>query len=311
MSVYTPLSREDIQTFLHDFALPALVSFDEVQAGIENTNYRLHLQDGSIWFLTLFEHLTSSQLPYFMQLLDHLGQRGCAVANPQKLRDSRLFDHLKDKPAALFPCKSGTHPQAINAAQAHAAGAALARLHKAGKDFAHVRENDRGYRWVQSIRNSGLVHLNKHDDQLMAAEISWLSHALQNWTQLPRGICHGDLFPDNVLFDGEKISALLDFYNASTDVFAYDLAITLNAWCALNEELSAAMLAGYQTERVLDLAELEAILPCRRLAALRFWLSRLIAVEHQKSASATTFKDPQEMCRLLLALQNYSSTNKP
>lgn len=311
MSVYTPLERAEISAFLQDYKLAALTDFEGVQAGIENTNYRLHLQDGNIWFLTLFEHLRDTELPYFMQLLDHLGQRGCAVANPQKLRDGRLFSHLKQKPAALFACKQGSHPDNISPAQAHAAGAALAQVHNAGKGFAQLRENDRGYPWVQQIRSSGLLHLNKHDDQLMAAEITWLSSALHNWTSLPRGICHGDLFPDNVLFDGGKISALLDFYNASTDVFVYDLAISLNAWCALDEELSAAMLAGYQTERVLDLAELEAILPCRRLAALRFWVSRLIAVEHQKSASATTFKDPQDMCRLLLALQTHSSTNKP
>lgn len=305
MSVYTPLERAEIQTFLQQFDLPALQDAEGVQAGIENTNYRLHLQDGSIWFLTLFEHLTSSQLPYFMQLLDHLGKQGCKVANPLQNRQAELFSILKDKPAALFPGKSGLHPQGISSAQAQAAGAALAQVHLAGRDFTLQRENDRGYQWITQVRQRGLVHLNKHDSGLMDTELQWLSKALHNWASLPRGICHGDLFPDNVLFAGDEISALLDFYNASTDVLAYDLAICLNAWCERDVTLATAMLAGYQTERTLEDTEIAALPALRRLAALRFWLSRLIAREHQKSASATTFKDPQQMCELLLWLQKH------
>lgn len=305
MSVYTPLERAEIQVFLQQFDLPALQDAEGVQAGIENTNYRLRLQDGSIWFLTLFEHLTANQLPYFMQLLDHLGKKGCKVANPLQNRQAELFSILKGKPAALFPGKNGQHPQDISPAQAHAAGAALAQVHLAGQDFTLQRQNDRGYQWITQVRQRGLVHLNKHDDSIMAAEIEWLSQRLQHWAELPQGICHGDLFPDNVLFETQEISALLDFYNASTDVLAYDLAICLNAWCERNDTLATAMLAGYQTERVLENIEVAALPALRRLAALRFWLSRLIAREHQKSASATTFKDPQQMCELLLWLQKH------
>jgi homoserine kinase type II len=305
MSVYTPLQRVEIEDFLRGFQLAHLVQFAGVEAGIENTNYRLQLADGSVWFLTLFEHQSADQLPYFMHLLDHLGQQGCKVANPLKNLSGELFSELHGKPAALFPGKAGRHPDTISPTQAHAAGAALAQVHKAGEKFPLQRANDRGYPWIAQVLQRGLVHLNKHDTELMDREIQWLATALHNWADLPHGICHGDLFPDNVLFNGADISALLDFYNASTDVLAYDLAICLNAWCARDTTLATAMIAGYTTERVLETTERTALPALRRLAALRFWVSRLIAQEHQKSASATTFKDPLEMCELLLWLQNH------
>jgi len=314
MSVYTQLSQQDIQSLLTQYNLGQLVAFEGVAAGVENTNYRLTLKKGgqeTAYFLTLFETLEKGELDFFLPLLSHLQQQGCSLASPIARLNGDLVMTIKQKPAAIFNCLAGGHPE-LTVEHCDVLGEALARIHLAGKTFDQQRDNTRGFYWIQNQIKTRNIAVSDDDYALLQDEwqalrehrLQWESRSQQ---ELPVGIIHGDLFDDNALFDGDMLSGVIDFYNACSDYWCYDLAITQMAWSLSGTELEVAranaLLAGYQRVRPLTEAEQKALPQFLRMAALRFWLSRLHTQKQQQGVAMTTEKAPEQMRDLLVWLR--------
>ncbi len=308
MAVYTPLSEAEASAFLHQFGLVKLLRLRGTEAGIENTNYFVDAEDAQghphALVLTLFER-GAEGLPYFVALTTYLAAQGLPVPSPWRDRQQQAMHTLKEKPALLVPRFSGTHPVTPNAEQCRVIGDALARMHVASSGFSHQRDNDRGAQWRQQVAQ-------KVAPLLPADQRDLLQQQVQNWqqdrpvlAQLPTGITHGDLFHDNALFDGNRLTGIIDFYNACTDLFLYDLAVLVNDWCSkpdctLDESRVQAVLAGYESVRVLTLAEKKYWKKMLAYAALRFWLSRLENWYFPAANSTVKQKDPEPMRQLLL-----------
>lgn len=318
MSVYTQLSEHDIRKLLTQYNLGQLVTFAGVAAGVENTNYRLTLKKDDVetaYFLTLFETLEKGELDFFLPLLSHLQDQDCSVASPQARINGEWVLTIKEKPAAIFNCLEGGHP-VVTQRHCQQIGAELAHIHLAARDFPQIRDNTRGYYWIQHQVLNRCVDISDEEYALMSDEVHIIKHARLNWDKmdektLPKGIIHGDLFNDNALFkehpSGPSLSGVIDFYNACTDLWVYDLAITTMAWSLMDTSLNAyhqtALIEGYESVRPLTNAEQDALPICLRMAALRFWLSRLHTQKQQQGVAMTTEKAPEQMRDLLKRLR--------
>jgi len=313
MSVYTELSTDDFNQILSHYDLGSLVSFQGIAAGIENTNYKITVKKNDIktdYFLTIFEEISESELDFFIPLLAHLKQNNCHVAGPKQQISTALSFIIKDKPAAIFDCLSGYHVDNIQAVECFAIGAELARIHLAANDYSAVHQNPRGYYWLHKQISKHQLNVSDNDGQILETALAQLQIQWRQWQQmdLPKGFIHGDLFPDNCLFtDAENVNGVIDFYAGGNDYWVYDLAITIVAWCAQGEIIHAdfkqALIKGYESVRPLNNDENNELSGFIQLAALRFWVSRLIAAEAQSNASLTTSKNPDEMKAILLALK--------
>ena len=310
MSVFTPLQREELEAFLAPYGLGRLRDFEGIAAGSENSNFFVSLERGE-YVLTLIERGPSQDLPFFIELLDVLHRAGLPV--PYALRTDRgdALRSLAEKPALLQPRLSGKHITAPNPHHCAEVGRLLARLHLATREQILERRSDRGLDWMQQEGPS--LALSLHEDQLPLlrdglAEIAELNPKI---LALPRANLHADLFRDNVLFDGNHLTGVIDFYNACSGPMLYDLAIAVNDWCShpngeLDEERSQALLAAYSSLRRFTPAEAELWRPMLRVACVRFWLSRLIAAQ-RFAGQSVLIKDPDEFGRLLQVRQRCHS----
>ena len=287
MSVFTSVSIQELQIWLQDYAIGELVDLKGISAGITNTNYFVTTKNDngiqSKYVLTLFEQNAIEDLPYFIDLMSHFAAHGIPCPRPIADKKGHCLHMLNSKPAALVSCLAGQDIEAPNSAQCAEVGHVLAKMHLVGQSFEtqfphHHSHNLRGAEW--RIKTVALVmpHLSEADQQLLQTSMAFQSTF--ETSQLPAGVIHADLFRDNVLFDGDKIGGLIDFYYACHDVLAYDLAIAVNDWCiqsdgSLDSLKLNAMLTAYQAVRPLNEAERDAWAGLLRIAALRFWLSRL------------------------------------
>jgi homoserine kinase type II len=305
MSVYTTLDKSDLTEFLSGFDVGVVHDLRGISDGIENTNYfltTLRGNDKRDFVLTIFESLDYEELPFFLNLMAFLAERGVPCAHPVADHHGRYLQRLKSKPAALvqrLPGRSITTPSFDHCRQV---GAALAGLHLAGKDFPQARRNPRGYTWFEQAARSLKPKLAAAEWRLVENEMSLLQYAVSE--QLPGGIIHADLFRDNVLFEQNRLTGIIDFYYACTGAWLYDLAITVNDWCRdrdgnLNGEHAAALLRSYHQERALTNRELRYWPVVLRAAALRFWLSRLCDLHFPRRGEITHIKDPDEFKRIL------------
>lgn len=308
MSVYTQLSEQDFNHLLSRYDLGSFQQAQGIAAGIENTNYRLTLKKGEerhAYFLTIFEQLSESELDFFIPFLHHLDEKGCKVAGPKNQINGRFIHLAHNKPAAIFECLSGGHIESITPEHCQSIAAELARVHMASHSFNQQHDNQRGFYWLQKqIQSADLTTCPEDQADLER----YLTDTQKNWQlwqnmDLPKGFIHGDLFPDNCLFEGNKLSGIIDFYAGGTDFWVYDLAILIMAWAhdqgTINQDLKAALLKGYEQIRTLTEDETRSLDDFIKLATLRFWVSRLIAQRAQQDAALTTEKDPNEMKNLL------------
>ncbi len=315
MAVFTTVSEKEARTLLHALGLGELVSLRGIEGGIENTNYFVTVKPegaaeadaGTDYVLTLFERLTAEQLPFYLYLMQHLAARGIPVPDPAPDRRSNVLHTVCGKPAAVvnrLPGRSQMAPQAVHCA---AVGGMLARMHLAGRDYPRSQPNLRGLPWWNSVVPSVLPHLDEAQAALLRSELAYQNHvaAQPQYTALPCGPVHADLFRDNVMFDGEALTGFFDFYFAGVDTFLFDLAVCLNDWCihwdtGLQDGVRAeAMLAAYAAVRPLEAAE-RALLPALlRAAALRFWISRLWDFHLPREAALLTPHDPTHFERVL------------
>jgi len=301
MSVYTPVTAEQLATWLARFPVGALRGFHGIAEGIENTNYRVETESGR-YVLTLFERLPSEALPFYVDLMLHLSQRGFPCPRPLADDRGRTLGRLQDKPAVLVTFLPGAPVTAPGVDHCAAVGRILADLHLAGAGFGRQLSNPRGPRWWKESAQALLPGLPPEDAALLREELRFQS--LYRFPDLPRGIVHADLFQDNVLWEGEAITGVIDFYFACTDVLLYDLAIAANDWClagdaSLDDERTAALLEGYHARRPLTAIERGAWPVLLRAAALRFWLSRLADYHAPRPGELTYTKDPRHFRDIL------------
>ncbi len=305
MAVYTDVSEGELEIFLKDYPAGRLLSYKGIAEGSENSNFLLHTTAGS-FILTLYEkRVDSGDLPFFLGLMEHLAGKGISCPLPVQRGDGRLIGTVAGRPAALITFLEGMWMRRPTAGQCREVGRALAELHIAGSDFPLKRPNalsTDGWRklWQASHERADEVEPGlsaEIDADFAAFDRDWPS-------DLPKGIIHADLFPDNVFFLGDRLSGLIDFYFACNDFYAYDVATCINAWCfekdfSFNVTKGAALLAGYQSARPLSQAEQEALPLLARGSALRFMLTRLYDWLTIPDGALVQKRDPVEYIRRL------------
>jgi homoserine kinase type II len=305
MAVYTDVSVEDLEEFLADYELGELLSYKGIAEGVENSNFLLHTSRG-YYILTIYEkRVHAADLPFFLGLMGHLAARGLTCPQPVKNRRGEALGKLAKRPAAIVTFLEGMWIRRPSAPHCAAVGEALARLHLAGIDFPMRRKNSLSVAGWSALYSQAAPRANNVHKNLTGDVAAELAHCDKSWpSDLPHGVIHADLFPDNVFFLGNKLSGLIDFYFACTDMFAYDIAICLNAWCfepdhSYNVTKGRALLQGYSKTRALSDAERAALPLLCRGAALRFLLTRLVDWLEVPPGALVRPKDPLEYYRKL------------
>ena len=307
MSVYTHVSQAQLLDFLGHYQLGVLHSFQGVSEGIENSVYFIDTDSGR-YVLTLFEAYRGEDLDYYLQLLDHLGQHR-KVPTPLLFKDrqNNYWRTLCNKPATIAECLPGQTLSDTNQQHAQAVASHLAKLHQAMQGFPLKQTNNRGLAWMVATQQTLQAKLPTETATLLEDEINYqvAQQDLVRAAHLPRGTIHADLFRDNVLFDKDRLSGIIDFYYACQDYLAYDLAIVVNDWCSneqgqVDEASHQSLAHHYQTHRPLSPAEHRHWRGLLRLAALRFWLSRLADHHTPRMGHRMPIKDPQRFKRILL-----------
>ena len=281
MAVYTYIEDDALDNFLAGYDIGNLLSLAGIAEGVENSNFLLRT-DRENYILTLYEkRVNEDDLPFFIGLMEHLSAAGLNCPVPIADKNGQILQTLSDRPAAMVSFLDGTSQRFPNVAKCHALGHTLAQFHLKSQGFTLTRNNTLGPKdWAPLLASTGPLPdnlpANLHQEAQQRLEdiiAKWPSH-------LPTGYIHADLFPNNALFVGDNLTGVIDFYFACHDILAYDLAICLNSWCfdadgSFNVTKSAALIEGYQKERKLEQAEIDA-LPCLSAgAAMRFFLTRL------------------------------------
>ena len=298
MSVYTTVGRTELAAWLEPLALGALSNFAGIAAGMQNSNYFVSA-GGVRRVLTVFEHLTPTQLDFYLALMAHLAAKGVPCPVPLATADGRRWRPLAGKPAALLSCLPGASIESVSLENCHEVGAVLARLHLAAADLPLSLPNPCGAVWRNEVSRTLLPQLSPNERGQLEKELEF--QAAQNYSRLPHGIIHGDLFRDNVLWQAGQLTGVLDFYFAGEDALLFDLAVVANDWCVDAGSLRA-LVSGYTSVRPIGDEEAQAWPALRRAAALRFWLLRLEVRHSPRRGEVVTIKDPDHFGRLLQQL---------
>jgi homoserine kinase type II len=305
MAVYTDVADDELRAFVALYDIGEVLSCKGIAEGVENSNFLVTTGRGH-FILTLYEKRVAPQdLPFFIALMEHLAGRGVACPTPVTGHDGIALRELCGRPAAMVTFLDGMWPRRIQPFHCAGVGGALARLHRAGASFPMARANDlsvAGWRRIFDACCARATEVQPGLAEELDSELALLERA---WPRdLPAGVIHADLFPDNVFFRDREVSGLIDFYFACTDFLAYDLAVCLNAWCfeadgSLNVTKARLLLDSYRRERPLAPAELAALPLLARGSALRFLLTRLFDWLNQSAGALVRPKDPLEYLRKL------------
>jgi homoserine kinase type II len=300
MAVYTAIDERSLDAFLAAYDIGPAVQLQGIAQGVENSNYVL-LTEGGRYILTLYERrVEPADLPFFLGLMDHLAARGVPCPTPVHGRDGESLRSLCGRPAAVVSFLEGISPHRIRGTHCAALGAALAHLHLAGAGFQMARANALSVSGWRRLFESCRADADCVMPGLEAEIDRELVEIEEQWPDdLPHGVIHADLFPDNVFFQGDRLTGIIDFYFACVDIIAYDLAICLNAWCfepdgAFNITKARQMLAAYRARRAFTPRELAALPLLARGAALRFLLTRLFDWQNRVEGALVKPKDPLE-----------------
>jgi len=314
MAGYTDVAADELADYLSQYDIGDLLSYKGIAEGVENSNFLLHTTAGS-FILTLYEkRVAKGDLPFFLGLMTHLALHGINCPQPVKNSNGEALGVLAGRPAAIITFLEGVWPRKPNAAHCAGVGEVLAKMHLAGGDFSMSRANALsvgGWRPLFDAAAARADELRHGLRDFIGAELAYLESGV--WPrELPQGVIHADLFPDNVFFLGERLSGIIDFTFACNDMLAYDVAICLNAWCfesdhAFNVTKARAFLNAYARERKLSEAEQDALPLLARGAAIRFLLTRLVDWLNVPPGALVRPKDPLEYARKLRFHQSVSS----
>ena len=320
MAVFTQVTLPEAQTLLDQLNLGQVLALKGIEGGIENTNYFLDCTGADTqesqpkhFVLTLFERLGKAELPFYLQLMKHLANKGIPVPDPQVNAHGDLLFEVAGKPAAVVNRLSGKSHLQPNVRHCATVAQMLAKMHLAGQDYALIQPNLRGLNWWLDTVPNILDFLNNENQALLKQEMAFQVNLAQSslYASLPKGAIHADLFRDNVMFEGEQLTGFFDFYFAGTDTWLFDVAVCLNDWCIdlesgrFDQERLRAFLKAYQMERPFTTQERHLFNPLLRAAALRFWISRLWDFHLPRQADLLKAHDPTHFERILkLRVQN-------
>jgi homoserine kinase type II len=315
MAVYTDVSADDLTGFLSRYDIGALLSYKGIAEGVENSNFLVHTTAGN-FILTLYEkRVAERDLPFFLGLMEHLAARGITCPQPVKNKMGGMLGKIAGRPAAIVNFLDGLWIRKPNAGHCAAVGEVLARLHLAAQDFPIRRPNALSVESWRPLYEHAGVRGDSVRPGLCNEIVKELDVLEKSWPRdLPAGVIHADLFPDNVFFLGDKLSGLIDFYFACTDTLAYDVAICLNCWCfepdhSYNVTKGRALLKGYTKVRALSVEERAALPMLARGAAMRFLLTRLVDWLAVPDGALVKPKDPLEYFRKLRFHQSVQSAD--
>ena len=301
MSVFTTVTQDQLSIWLKGYSIGTLIDLQGISSGIENTNYFVTTSHGK-YILTLFEKLSFSELPYYLNLMVHLSSHGVPCPSPIKNLENRFLGSLNDKPASLVTYLPGSQIEHPVPEQCGHVGALLAKMHLSALSFPEKMNNPRGSKWRESIAPKLMPLLPLEDATLLQKELQFQS--MCQFKDLPQGVIHADLFRDNILFNNDTVGGVIDFYFACNDALLYDLAIAANDWCMtadgkLNDANLLSLLRAYHYIRPLTSDEKNIWPIMLRAAALRFWISRLYDFHLPREGEITHAKNPAHFRQIL------------
>jgi homoserine kinase type II len=306
MAVFTPVTLDELIHWTKQFPLGRPIAIEGISSGIENSNFFITTETGE-YVLTIFEKLTFEQLPFYLNLMRHLATRGVLVPAPVANRNGEILNSLHGKPASIVTRLEGSCQMTPSPVHCAEVGAMLAKMHLAGRDFPIRQPNLRGLDWWNETTPIVLPYLADDNKHLLRTEMQFQKKfaASESYPCLPRGPIHADLFRNNVMFDGERLTGFFDFYFAGWDTWLFDVAVTVNDWCidldsgALDAARVRALLDAYHAVRPFSAEEQAAWQAMLRAGALRFWLSRLYDFHLPRDAEMLTPHDPAHFERIL------------
>lgn len=306
MAVFTPVALDEIIPWAAKFPIGRVQALQGISSGIENSNFFLTAERGE-YVLTLFEKLSFKQLPFYLNLMRHLAERGVLVPAPLADEHGEILHELHGKPAALVSRLHGDWVPAPQPTHCARVGAMLARMHLAAQDYELFQPNLRGLTWWRETVPLVLPYLVDDAQQLLRGEMLFQENfaASASYPALPNGPIHADLFRNNVMFDGGRLTGFFDFYFAGCDRWLFDVAVTVNDWCidlttgATDAARVRALLDAYHGVRPFTDDERRAWPAMLRAAALRFWISRLYDFYLPREAEMLTPHDPTHFERIL------------
>ena len=301
MSVFTTVTQDQLSIWLKGYSIGTLIDLQGISSGIENTNYFVTTSNGK-YILTLFEKLSFSELPYYLNLMVHLSSHGVPCPSPIKSLENKFFGSLNGKPASLVTYLPGSQLEHPVPEQCAHVGALLANMHLSALSFPEKMNNTRGPKWREDMAPKLIPLLPPEEATLLQKELQFQS--LYQFKNLPQGVIHADLFRDNILFDHDTIGGIIDFYFACNDALLYDLAIVSNDWCMdengkLNDANLLALLLAYHYIRPLTSDERNSWPIILRAGALRFWISRLYDYHLPREGEITHAKNPAHFRQIL------------
>lgn len=318
MAVYTVLDQHEIEQLIEPMGIGPLISFSGAPDGIENTTYFITTDHSTLsnkehnanerrYVITIFETMEANDLDYYVSLTQMLANSGLPVPAPVTDYNGMAIQTVKDKPALIFHHARGEHPKPLTVEHCQTLGEVLAKMHLATQSTELFHLGNRHFHWLKAEAADVSNCLGDSHAALISQQIDTFAAILEKQPNLPQGIIHNDLFSDNTLFDGEELTGIIDFYNASNSYLLHDLAIVVNHWCSepdgtLDAERYQALMASYQTHRPLTDSEWQYWPDFLRINATRFWVSRLSASQKRSDSPKGTlscYKNPDEFKVLL------------
>lgn len=318
MAVYTKITQKDLEDHLQNYNLGKLLEFQEIVEGIDNSNYIIFTSSGKYIFTIFESRIDKEILPYFINFKKHLSSSNISCPKPIannfgenitnfNLKKSIIVTFLEG--VSLKPNTSDGYYYNITPNHCYQIGEMLAKMHKASQDFTLFRANDLSIEGLDKLFKKFLNNLANYDNSLIDLIPNQIANIKHNWnTNLPSSACHLDLFPDNVFFAENKISAVIDFYFSANDLQIYDFAIIVNAWCfdkcEFNYQKFIAIVNGYQGIKPFSQNELDFLPIALKCASMRFLITRLHDYFFTPKGSVVSIKDPQEYKNKLLFFIN-------
>ena len=315
MAVYTKISNKDIRLINSKFDIDEIKSFQGIKKGIENTNYLLKTKKEK-FILTIFEkRVSNKEIPFFMKLMDNLNQSKISCPKPLKDKNENYLIKLKNKTACVVSFLKGKDKQILNINNCYQVGKIISQMHSITKKLKFSRKNSMGIKNLNPLLKS-IKFKSKKNSNLEKFLIQNLSNIKKNWpSKLPSGIIHGDLFIDNIFFNKDKLSGVIDFYFAANDFFMYEIAICINALCfdkkrnkfKINKLKVKNLIKGYESVRKITIGEKKSLNILCRGAAIRYLLTRLYDYSNTPKTALIQIKDPNEYYQKLITHNNLSS----